>query len=438
MAAPVPTKDRLSSGVPASAIRPVVDAAAVQRRTLRALIAVQILAGLGVATGIAVGALLATRLLGSADLAGLVQSAQVLGSALLAIPAAGLSSRLGRRAGLTAALTIGACGGALAVTGVQLQEFWLLAVGMGLSGGGTTATLQARFSAIDLARPERRGQTLSVVVWATAIGAVTGPNLVGAGGRFGEFVGVEPLAGPLLIGTSAMLLAAVIAWFGLRPDPLVLARQLAGSSTGDAPGGSSPRSGLSVIRRSPLARIGFAAVLVGNTVMVTVMVMTPIHMHHGHASLTIIGVAISVHVSGMFAFTPVMGWLADRFGRFAVINAGALVLLAATWLAGTAPHGHSATLTAGLFLLGLGWSALMVAGSTLLSESATVDERPIVQGTSDLLMGLAAAGGGALAGFIMGQFGYGALNLAAAALVLPLLAAAMQARCVAWPQTGRS
>lgn len=424
MATQAPSRDRIPSGVPASAIGPVVDVAAAQRRTLRTLVAVQILAGLGVATGISVGALLAMRLLGAADLAGLVQSAQVLGSALLAIPAANVSSRFGRRAGLTAALAVAACGGGFAVTAAQLQQFWLLAIGMGLFGGGTTATLQARFTAIDLARPERSGRTLSLVMWATAIGSVTGPNLIGPGGRVGELIGVAPLAGPLVIGTAAVVLAALIAWLGLRPDPLLLARRLTETSSGSVPAVRTRQSGISAIRCSPGARIGFAAVLVGNTAMVTVMVMTPIHMDHGHASLAIIGFVISIHVAGMFAFAPVMGWLADRFGRQPVICAGALTLLAATILSGTAPHGHSAALTIGLFLLGLGWSATMIAGSALLSESVQVDERPIVQGTSDLLMGLAAAGGGGLAGLIMGGFGYGALNLAAALLVLPLLAAA--------------
>jgi MFS family permease len=130
---------------------------------------------------------------------------------------------------------------------------------------------------------------------------------------------------------------------------------------------------------------------------------------------------ISIHIAGMFALSPVMGWLSDRFGRLAVIVAGALVLLVATALAGTAPEGHSAALTAGLFLLGLGWSASVVAGSTLLSESVAVEERPIVQGSSDLLMGLAAAGGGALAGLVVGNLGYGVLNVGAAVLVIALL-----------------
>jgi MFS family permease len=347
----------------------------------------------------------------------------VLGAALLAIPAATLSVRLGRRAGLSMLLVVAAFGGGLAVTAAQLGQFWMLAVGMGLFGGGTTAGLQSRYAAIDLAPPNRRGQTLSVVMWATTIGAVTGPNLVGPGGRFGELIGVEPLAGPLVIGAIGLLVAAVIVWLSLRPDPLLLARQLDGASVADGRRRGSVRAGLAAARRSPNALVGLASVVVAHTVMVTVMVMTPIHMDHGDASLEIIGFVISVHIAGMFAFSPIMGWLADRVGRLPVIAGGAFIQLFSTVLAGTAREGHSTQLTFGLFLLGLGWSAIVVAGSTLLSESVEVTQRPIVQGTSDLFMGLSAAGGAALAGVVVGQLGFGVLNAGAATLVCALLAA---------------
>jgi MFS family permease len=402
---------------------------AVQQRTVRTLVGAQIAGGLGVTTGVTVGTLLGSDVLGRPDLAGFVQSAQVLGAALLAVPAAGLAMRHGRRAGLGFALSLAACGGLLAITGAQLRWFPLLLVGMALFGGGTTAGLQARYAAIDLATPQRRARTLSMVVWATTIGAVVGPNLVGVGGRVGEFVGIEPLAGPLLLGSSALAVAAAIVWFRLRPDPLFLARRLEGI---DSPGGSarraSLRAGLATARRSPRALAGLAAVVIAHTAMVSVMVMTPIHMDHGHASLTVIGFVISVHIAGMFAFSPIMGWLTDRVGRIAVIVAGAAVLLIAAALAGTAPTGHSFGLTAGLFLLGLGWSACTVAGSTLLSESVPLAERPVVQGASDLLMGLAAAGGGALAGLVVGRLGYGVLNVGAAVLVAALIAGIAYAR----------
>jgi MFS family permease len=183
------------------------------------------------------------------------------------------------------------------------------------------------------------------------------------------------------------------------------------------------RHGLTAARHSPRALLGLGAIVIAHTVMVSVMVMTPIHMQHGQATLELIGLVISVHVAGMFAFSPVMGWLADRLGRNPVIAGGGVTLLVAVALSGTSHEGHSVGLTVGLFLLGLGWSACLVAGSTLLTEGVPVADRPAAQGASDLLMGLSAAAGGAVAGLVVGTLGYGVLNAMASILVFVLLAA---------------
>ena len=137
---------------------------------------------------------------------------------------------------------------------------------------------------------------------------------------------------------------------------------------------------------------------------------------------------ISVHVLGMFAFAPLVGWATDRFGRPAVLGAGALVLLVSLALAGTSPAGASYRIAAGLFLLGLGWSLCTIAGSTLLSESAPLDARTDVQGAADLVMGLTAAAAGAVAGVVVGTLGYSALTVFAAVLVTGVATAAEFAR----------
>jgi MFS family permease len=261
-------------------------------------------------------------------------------------------------------------------------------------------------------------------VWATTVGGVIGPNLVDTAGWFGEQIGIERLAGPFLLSAAMLLVGTLVVQFGLRPDPLLLARSL------QVPVEAGPgrrrgvlHHGLSAMSKSPRALLGVVAVVVAHTVMVSVMVMTPIHMDHGHASLRVIGFVISVHIAGMFAFSPVMGWLSDSIGRIPVVAGGGVALLGAVALSGTSAEGHSVGLTFGLFLLGLGWSACLVAGSTLLTESVPVEARPAAQGSSDLLMGLAAAGGGGLAGVVVGTLGFGVLNAGAAVLVVALLLA---------------
>jgi MFS family permease len=119
--------------------------------------------------------------------------------------------------------------------------------------------------------------------------------------------------------------------------------------------------------------------------------------------------------------------LSDRFGRPAVIGLAVGLLACAALLAGTAGASHTQT-AAGLFLLGLGWSAGLVSGSALLTDSVPQPARAAAQGLSDLTMNTAAGLGGAAAGLVVAQASYGWLNLVAACLLLPLGALALFTR----------
>ncbi|WP_433460787.1 MFS transporter [Micromonospora sp. CA-248212] len=449
-----------------------LDVAPIQRRTMRLLVTTQIIGGIGVTIGISVGALLAARVAGTA-LAGIAQSAGVVGAALLAVPVTRIMARHGRRPGLVLAYTVGAVGGVLVVLAAATRSVPLLLLGMLLFGGGTAANLQARYTAVDLAEPARRGRQLSLIVWATTIGAVAAPNFAALADRVTTGWGLPALAGPFAFSAAAFVLAAVVLLGLLRPDPLLTARRLAaadaasvpdgpgpvaavppggaaaatapaagtaGSPTGGgggpaaapvgarAPRGAGMRAAWSVVRAQPAARLGIAAVAVGHLVMVAVMAMTPVRLGESHADadvLRLVGIVLSLHIAGMYAFSPVVGWLTDRLGRRAVILGGVGLLLAACAVAGTAGH-HTPRLSVGLVLLGLGWSGTMVAGSTLLSESVSADVRPSVQGFSDLIMGLAGAGAAVLSGFVMQVAGYPVLTLLAAVATVPLVALALR------------
>ncbi|MFG1895215.1 MFS transporter [Micromonospora zamorensis] len=432
---------------PRTAARP--DVASIQRRTLRLLFTTQIIGGIGVTIGIAVGALLAARIAGTA-VAGVAQSAGVVGAALLAVPVTRIMARHGRRPGLVLAYAIGAVGGVLVVLAAATRWVPLLFLGMLLFGGGTAANLQARYTAVDLAEPARRGRQLSLIVWATTIGAVAAPNFAALADRVTTGWGLPPLAGPFAFSAAAFVLAAVVLLGLLRPDPLLTARRLAAAGpplAADAPAtavaaqtpaaapvkvraprAAGMRTAWSVVRGRPAARLGIAAVAVGHLVMVAVMAMTPVRLGESHADadvLRLVGIVLSLHIAGMYAFSPVVGWLTDRFGRRAVILGGVGLLLAACAVAGTAGH-HTPRLSVGLVLLGLGWSGTMVAGSTLLSESVPAGVRPSVQGFSDLIMGLAGAAAAVVSGFVMQFAGYPVLTLLAAVAAVPLVALALR------------
>ncbi|MFD3975069.1 MFS transporter [Streptomyces cyaneofuscatus] len=416
----------MTPSLPRSAVPPVTAAGlpALQRRTSTVLVVSQILGGLGVAIGIALAPMLATEVTGSEALSGLAPTASVAGTALLSLPLAALMTSRGRRPGLVLAYLIGALGGALVVLGTIARSFPLLLLGMAAFGAGSSANLQARFAAADLVGPERRGRAISTVVWATTIGSVVGPNIAAPAGRLFRGGPVPETAGPYLWSAVAFLAAGVIVAVLLRPDPLLTARALAPqSSQGERK--RSLRAGAAAVQDSPMAKLALGTVTVSHTAMVSIMVMTPVHLGGHGAGLQLIGLVISGHIAGMYAFSPVMGWLADRFGRLSVIGLAVGLLSCAALLAGTAGPRHGQT-ALGLFVLGLGWSAGMIAGSALLTDSVPQEARAAVQGLSDLTMNAAAGIGGATAGVIVAQWGYGPLNAIGAALLLPVAALALR------------
>ncbi|MFD6345191.1 MFS transporter [Streptomyces roseolus] len=424
------TPDAPDTPVPGKTAAPLSPAAlpALRRRVQAVLVATQILGGLGIATGVALAAVLATEVSGTDALAGLASTATVAGPALLAMPLAALMTRRGRRAGLVLAYLLGALGAGVAVLGAVLGSFPLLLVGLVGFGAGSSANLTARFAAADLAPPDRRARAISTVVWATTIGAVLGPNIAAPAGRSVAGLGIPVAAGPFLWAAVVFVVSALVVALLLRPDPLLTARALAaadGDGAEDRPEDRSLRAGLRAVRESPQARIALVTVVASHTVMVSIMSMTPVALTHHGAGIELIGLVISVHIAGMYAFSPVMGWLSDRLGRLAVIGLAVGLLGIAALLAGTAGGSHT-RVAAGLFVLGLGWSAGLVSGSALLTDSVPQAARASVQGLSDTAMNTAAGLGGLLAGVVVSQAGYGPLNAIAACLLLPMAVLALR------------
>ncbi|MEU5806879.1 MFS transporter [Streptomyces sp. NPDC047718] len=394
-----------------------------RRRTSVVLITSQILGGLGVPVSIALTPALATEVSGTEALSGLASTAAVVGAALVSLPLAALMTARGRRPGLVLGYAIGATGAALVVLAAAVRNFPLLMLGMAAFGAASSANLQARFAAADLAAPDHRARAISVVVWASTIGAVLGPNLSAPASRTFAGTSIPETAGPFLWAGAVFVLTGTLLAVLLRPDPLLTARALAGADE-HVRGGHSVRAGFAAVKASPRARLALTTVAVSHTTMVSIMVMTPVDLGHHGAGIQLVGLVISGHIAGMFAFSPVMGWLSDRLGRLSVIGLAAGLLSLAALLAGTAGprHGQSAL---GLFLLGLGWSAGMVSGSALLTDSVPTRARAAVQGLSDLTMNTCAGVGGALAGLVMAEAGYGWLNAIGASLLLPMAALAL-------------
>jgi MFS family permease len=398
-------------GTPATAGNPP-DHGPLQRRVVRVLIAGQILGGIGMGATLSLGALLAAQLSGSSAWSGMAATMSTLGAALVAVPLARMAQARGRRVSLATGSLVAGTGAVLAIASVAADVFPLLLLALMLLGAGSATNLQARFAATDLASRAFRARDLSIVVWSTTIGAVLGPNLFGPGEALGEALGLPPLTGAFAFSLAATVGAAVVYSVGLRPDPLLTA--LAARAVDASP--PRPRGGLAIVRSTPQARYAVAVIALSHATMVALMSMAPVHLRDQGATLPIVGLTISLHVAGMYALSPVFGWFADRVGRMPVILAGQALLLSSLtifWLAGDS----HAPMTIGLILLGLGWSASVVAGSALIAESVGVHDRAALQGFSDLSMNAAGALGGALAGLVLSAVGYSGLGLATMVLV---------------------
>lgn len=407
-----------------------IDLARLQRRTVRVLVLTQAVGAVGITIGIATASLLARDLSGSEALSGLAQTAQVLGAAVISFLLASLMGRRGRRIGLTTGYLVAAGGGAVAVLSGVVESMLLLLLGAVMLGAATSANNAARYAATDLATDDNRARSLSVVVWATTIGAVLGPNLTGPAGAFAEAVDIPELTGPFAFGAIGLLLAALVSGLLLRPDPLLVARAAERAQAGGEavePSGSSWSRAVAATRERPVIAYAVAGLALAHATMIAVMVMTPLHMEHGGAGLEVIGLVISVHVLGMFAFSPLVGVLADRVGRPPVLAAGAAVLVCALVLCASSPDGMSWQVTAGLFLLGVGWSLAMVSSSTMVAEHAPLESRTDVQGAADLVMGLTAAAAGLVAGVVVDVSGYPTLALVTLVLALGVLGSAVRA-----------
>ncbi|MEE6274133.1 MFS transporter [Georgenia wangjunii] len=426
-------------------------------RPIGVLIASNLLGGVGVASGVAVGALLVEEHGGTA-IAGLGQAASVLGAAIAAIPLATMATRHGRRWSLATGYAIALTGAVLIITAAVVGQILVLLLGLGLFGVAQAVNLQSRYAAAEGVPAASRAKAMSIVIWATTIGSVAGPNLSAVGERLGTSVGVPGLAGPYLFslvsfagaglavalfyrparvaavgadaggaptGASASRVPAAAPAGGLAPG-LPASGEGAGGRVGSAASHAPTMGAVQALRWALARRVPrFAVVLLagGHAVMVMVMVMTPLHMQHNGMSLEVVGIVISLHVLGMFALSPVFGWLADRYGAIRTATLGVAILVVAIVLGFVAAstHAHGSLTAVALTVLGLGWSATTISASALITSTSSDAVRVPLQGATDAGMNYAGASAAALAGPVLAAGGFHAVNIGGALILVPVI-----------------
>ena len=396
----------------------------VQRRTIAVAMTSVIPTTAAMGASFAGSALLAEEITGSETLATLAAGSMSIGSMVAAVPLSRRMARYGRRRGLVAGWSLGAAGAMTAVLAAVLGLYPLVVLGIIGVGVGQSTNLAARYAVADLAAEDRLASSIGLLVWASTFGAAAGPTVaLGPAADFAQFIGLPELSGPYVLGSVMFAAGLAITHTWLRPDPL----EVLGTIGSKAPRPASPATVIRRIAALPAARLALLAMLIGQMVMVGVMTATPLHMNSGDQDLAVIGQVISLHIIGMYAFSPIVGWLVDRLGTHTVITLGGVILFVGAELAGHTDPAHSAGLFSGLTLIGLGWSFGLIAGSALLTNSFPVHQRVEVQGGADFVMITGGAVGGMSSGALVELLGFQSLSHYAGIAALLLVAAAIGA-----------
>ncbi len=410
------------------------DRAVLQRRTMLSLMSGVLPAGGALTAAVAANALLGEEITGRESLGTLAAAFLTIGGAFATMPMAGYMARHGRRAGLRLGWSFGLLGALSSFTAAVANVYPLLLVGALAMGMGQAANLAARYAAADLSTDETRARSIGMLVWTSSFSSALAPTLaLGVVATLAVELGLPELSGPYLMSVALFAIAAVAIDRLLRPDPLEVAGGIVPDGVDGPPKGfdairdqfARAGAGIGKIVVSPSARLAVFAMLVGQAVMVGVMTATPLHMKEGEHEIRIIGFVISLHIVGMYFFAPVVGFLIDRVGPRIMIGAGGVVLFIGSEMASHTRPQDRLGVFVGLFLVGLGWSFGLIAGSTLLTGSFPVSERVSAQGAADLVM----SGAGALAALTSGvifEFGsYHALSHYAGLAALSLTAYAI-------------
>lgn len=396
------------------------DLGALQKKTLRVLVAGQVVAASALSAAVTVGAFVIQDILGQDTAWGGISSATfTMGSAFMSQVLARKMSSKGRRVGLQYGYSLAIAGGLLAGFAVNRNSLVLFIFGLFLYGSGQASNLLSRYAAMDLAAPEHRSQAMSYILFGSTFGAVFGPVLIKPAQNIGEdFFGWSTYTGPWIASACFFLFAFVNVAVRLRPDPLEVS---GGLSSQQGVGVAVPKFGeaLKTISDSKNARVALFAMVISQVTMVAVMTMTPVHLKlHGHEDVS--PYVISLHIAGMYAFSPLVGKFTDRRPKLLAISVGGVLLLSATAMAALA--GQEATLLwPSLWLLGLGWSFGLIGGTTLLVESVPATSRVTVQGAADLMMSFCGGLAGFSSGFIRKAFGFHMLSNLGTILALVLV-----------------
>jgi MFS family permease len=384
------------------------------RRALWRLGTAYALAWLTISIAVGPGSTVVVDLSGRLDAAGWFIAAYYLGAAAGGALFGRGMDRWGRRPLLVAAYGTAAAGFALAGTAIRAESLAMFLAGVVGLAAGMGGLHLTRVAAAEMFPPAGRGRAVGRIQLAALAGALAGPLLLALSGRL-DALPVDPVRSIWL--AAVPVLGAALLIVTRAPETQAIARDLSRYHP-SASGAGAPRA--TSFQRRPLAT-GVASLALANAAMVMAMGVTGAALRHEGHGASAVGLALAAHFLGMFGLSPLVGRLTDRLGRRATILAGFFVLALGGALIAAQPG--VSTFSAGIFLVGLGWSGAYIGGTVLVTDATPADRSARVLGLTDMATAVvtiaASIGGGAW------YAGHGLPGLGLAAVAIILLPAAL-------------
>lgn len=315
-------------------------------------------------TSALVGQMLAT----DKALATLPLSLQFVATMATMFPAAFLMRRYGRRVGFLIGALSGAIGGGIMFWATLHGDFIIFSFGNAVMGIFNAFTAFFRFAAADAATPSFRPKAISLVVAGGVLAAIAGPELSKQG---------YDLFAPYTFAGCFLLVTILTAATSLFVLPVKFAPVLSRAASESA-------RPLRAILAQPMAIVAMASGMLGYGLMVFVMTATPLAMKICGYGFDQSASVLSAHAVAMFFPSFFTGHVIRWIGELKVMALGGIASI------GTVVIGlHGISLPhfwLSLILLGLGWNALYVSGTSLLTKCYRPSEAPKVQALNDCLI----------------------------------------------------
>ena len=335
-------------------------------------------------------------------LATLPVALMIIGTAIGSIFASYIMSIVGRKLGFMFGTIITSVSALIASYSINENIFFIYCLSNFFIGIGHSFVAQYRFAAAESVKKEFAPTAISLVLFASMIGALIGPNVA----TFSKNLIPSSIYSGSYLLLSALTIIPFFLFLFYSNEKVISASK------------SKYYTGRTYLELFLQPR--FIQAVVGSglayCVMSFLMTATPISMHiHNQISLGKTGIVIMFHILAMFLPSLITGTLIKKFGNNIIMHCGVIVLLISIFFNFIDQSFFNYFL--GLILLGLGWNFLFISSTSLLLTSYNSNEKFRAQGLNDFFVFSTQAVGALSAGFLLSLFGWKFINL----MCIPLL-----------------